>query len=39
MSVVSLKKAIDVIPILGKGIALRADSANLTKDRDILIMP
>jgi hypothetical protein len=36
---VGLKTAIDTMPILGGGIALRVDPTNSTVDRDVLIKP
>jgi hypothetical protein len=37
--VITLKKSYDIMPVLGKGFATRADPTNSTKDRDVLIMP
>jgi hypothetical protein len=36
---VGLKTAIDIMPILGEGIALRVDPTNSAVDRDVLIKP
>jgi hypothetical protein len=36
--IITLKPALDTMLVLGKGIVIKADPTNNTKDRDLLIM-